>query len=361
VLSREHVLITGGAGFVGSSLGIAIRRQSPSTMVTALDNLRRRGSELNLPRLAEAGIRFAHGDVRCREDLAAISPAPDLIIEASAEPSAQAGYSESPEYLINTNLGGCFQCLELARRAGADFLFLSTSRVYPYGLVNSLNFREEETRFRLEPRQQLPGASEFGISESFPLHGARSLYGMSKLAAELMVQEYGDAYGMRWIINRCGLITGPWQMGKTDQGVIVHWLAAHYFRRPLRYIGFGGTGKQVRDFLHVDDLCDLIAAQASDFGRFARSVVNVGGGIEGSLSLCECTELCREITGNSVEISAQPETRCADVRIFQADCRLLRSLCGWRAARGARTTLREIFDWLHQNEKQLRPVLAGGV
>ena len=355
-----HILITGGAGFVGSSLGIAIRRHEPATMVTALDNLHRRGSELNLPRLAEAGIRFVHGDVRCGEDLAAISPAPDLIIEASAEPSAQAGYAESPEYLINTNLAGCFQCLELARRVKADFLFLSTSRVYPYGLINRLNFREEDTRFRLEPRQPLAGASECGISENFPLHGARSLYGMSKLAAELMVQEYGDAYDLRWIINRCGLITGPWQMGKTDQGVIVHWLASHYFRRPLRYIGFNGTGKQVRDFLHVDDLCELVLAQAADFGRFAGRVLNAGGGVAGSLSLRECTDLCREVTGNSVEISAQPETRCADVRIFQADCQLLESICEWRPVRDARTTLRGIYDWLRANEKQLRPVLAGG-
>lgn len=221
-MNRSHVLITGGAGFVGSSLALAIRERHPDVTVTALDNLRRRGSELNLPRLAAAGIRFSHGDVRCREDLDAITPAPDLVIECSAEPSAQAGYSESPEYLIQTNTGGCFQCLELARRVKADFLFLSTSRVYPYGLLNSLRFHEDETRFRLEDRQPVTGASGRGVSETFPLDGPRSLYGMSKLAAELMVQEYGDAYGLRWIINRCGLITGPWQMGKTDQGVIVH-------------------------------------------------------------------------------------------------------------------------------------------
>ncbi len=358
-MKHRHVLITGGAGFVGSALAIAIRARHPEAAVTSLDNLRRRGSELNLPRLAAAGVRFLHGDIRCREDLASVAPDPDLVIDCSAEPSAQAGYSDLPEYLINTNLAGCFQCLELARRVKADFLFLSTSRVYPYGLVNGLRYHEDETRFRLDSEQSTPGASELGISESFPLEGPRSLYGMSKLAAELMVQEYGDAFGLRWIINRCGLITGPWQMGKTDQGVIVYWMAAHYFHRPLRYIGFDGTGKQVRDFLHVDDLCDLVLAQMEDFDRAAGSVLNVGGGIEGSLSLRECTDLCREITGNSVAISPDPATRRADVRVFHTDCRRLASVSDWRPRRDARTTLLGIHDWLRANERQLRPVLAG--
>ena len=118
---------------------------------------------------------------------------------------------------------------------------------------------------------------------------------MTKLAAELMVQEYGDAYGLRYIINRCGLITGPWQMARTDQGVIVYWLASHFFRRPLRYIGFQGTGKQVRDLLHIEDLCELIVLQIDDFARFHGHLFNVGGGVECSLSLLECTDLCFDL------------------------------------------------------------------
>jgi len=135
---HETVLITGGAGFVGSTLGIAIRRAHPGTTVIAFDNLRRRGSEMNLPRLKEAGIRFVHGDVRELADLCDVRPAPDLILECSAEPSVLAGYGGSPEYLIHTNLTGCFHCLEVARNAKADFLFVSTSRVYPVAAVNGL-------------------------------------------------------------------------------------------------------------------------------------------------------------------------------------------------------------------------------
>src|SRR5437899_8553473 len=139
---HENVLITGGAGFVGSTLAIAIRRAHPGTKVVAFDNLRRRGSELNLSRLKAEGVQFVHGDVRSLADLAGIQPAPDLILECSAEPSVLAGYGGSPEYLIHTNLTGCFHCLEIARQSKADFLLVSTSRVYPVAPVNALSFEE---------------------------------------------------------------------------------------------------------------------------------------------------------------------------------------------------------------------------
>ena len=101
-----------------------------------------------------------------------------------------------------------------------------------------------------------------GVAEDFPLAGARTLYGSTKLAAELLIEEYRAAYGLRAVVNRCGVVAGPWQMGKVDQGVFTYWMLAHHFRRPLSYIGFGGSGKQVRDLLHVEDLIELLDEQA---------------------------------------------------------------------------------------------------
>jgi CDP-paratose 2-epimerase len=353
----SHALVTGGAGFVGSSLALALRRSG--MRVTALDNLRRRGSELNLERLGREGVTFVHGDVRSLEDLTSIAPAPDLILECSAEPSVLAGYGESPEYLVETNLGGCFHCLELARRVKADFIFLSTSRVYPYRPLNELRFVEQETRFALSGDQDVPGASECGIAESFPLEGARSLYGMTKLASELMVAEYADAYDFRFVINRCGLITGPYQMGKTDQGVIALWMAAHYFGKPLQYIGFNGTGKQVRDFIHVDDLCDLVLEQIRNIDVYGNGVFNAGGGLAGSLSLLETTLLCREIAGKRIDIGSKSENRPADVRIYVTDYRKLAGVRGWRPRRDARTTLSDIHQWIQSDEARLKTILLG--
>jgi CDP-paratose 2-epimerase len=354
----KRILVTGGAGFAGSSLCLALKKNDPGAVVIAFDNLHRRGSELNLPGLRAAGVEFLHGDVRSPEDLAAAGP-PSLIVECSAEPSAQAGYGGAPDYLIETNLVGCYHCLELARRAQSDFLFLSTSRVYPYRLLNQLEFFEDESRFRLADRQSIDGSSAAGVAEDFPLKGSRSLYGMTKLASELMVEEYADAYGLRCVINRCGLLSGPGQMGKSDQGVIALWMAHHYFRRPLRYIGFGGLGKQVRDFLHIADLCDLVIEQIGDFERYRGQVFNVGGGAEYSLSLAECTTLCREITGNSILIASEAGVRPADVRIYISDTTKLRAVAGWSPKLGAKALLTDIFDWIQKDEAALKPLLAG--
>ncbi|MCL1470618.1 NAD-dependent epimerase/dehydratase family protein [Argonema antarcticum] len=343
----KKVLITGGAGFVGSSLGLGLAERYPDWKITALDNLKRRGSELNLPRLKQVGIEFIHGDVRNKEDLDPIALEPDLILECSAEPSVLAGYN-SPGYVLQTNLVGTINCLELARQTQANFIFLSTSRVYPIAHLNALKFTETETRFQLVDEQSLPGVSSQGISEEFPLDGARSLYGATKLASELLIAEYADAYGIITLINRCGVLTGPWQMGKVDQGVFALWMAAHYFGRSLKYIGYGGTGKQIRDFLHIADLLDLIDLQIYNFDKLKGQTFNVGGGAENTLSLYETTQLCQKNTGHNISITPVPENRPGDVPIFITDYRKIRQATGWKPQRNAEATLTDIYKWIYE-------------
>jgi CDP-paratose 2-epimerase len=351
----KKVLITGGAGFVGSALGLGLAQRYPNWRITALDNLKRRGSELNLPRLKQAGIEFVHGDVRNKEDLDSSALQPDLILECSAEPSVLAGYT-SPGYLLQTNLVGTINCLELARQTQADFIFLSTSRVYPITYLNDLQYTEAETRFQLLEKQPLVGASGHGISEEFPLDKARSLYDTTKLASELLIAEYADTFGLRTLINRCGVLTGPWQMGKVDQGVFALWMAFHYFQKSLKYIGYGGTGKQVRDFLHVEDLLDLIDLQIQDLEKFKGQTFNVVGGIANTLSLYETTQLCQEITGYKIPITSIPENRTGDVPIFITDSRKVIAATGWQPKRDARTTLGDIYQWINQSEQQVSDI-----
>src|SRR5262245_39272449 len=285
-----RALVTGGCGFVGASIGIVLAARNPEWELVAFDNLRRRGSELNLPRLREAGVEFVHGDVRQPGDLLQLAPT-DVVIECSAEPAVLAGF-ESPDYVVTTNLLGAYHCLELARRDDALYVFLSTSRVYPIETLRTLSIVETDTRFELAPEQGVAGVSQDGISEAFPLDGARTLYGTTKLAGEHLAVEYADAFGLRAVIDRCGVIAGPWQMGKADQGVFTHWVLNHYFERPLSYIGYGGSGKQVRDILFVDDLVDLIEEQLRRPDDWAGFNGNVGGGRQCNLSLLEATELC---------------------------------------------------------------------
>ena len=255
-----RILITGGAGFVGSSLALTLKREDPGLQICGFDNLRRRGSELALPRLREAGVEFVHGDVRAPDDLREAG-AFDLLIECSAEPSVQAGYAGSPAYAVQTNLCGTANCLEAARQYRAGVIFLSTSRVYPIARMRTLPLERRGNRLDLVDASSGTGWSYGGVTIDFPLSGHRSMYGATKLASELLVEEYRVMYGLRTVVNRCGVIAGPWQMGKVDQGFIVLWASRHLFDGSLTYSGFGGEGLQVRDVLHVADLCELIRTQ----------------------------------------------------------------------------------------------------
>jgi CDP-paratose 2-epimerase len=344
-----RVLVTGGAGFIGSSIALAVAARHTDWEVVASDNLYRRGSELNLPRLKAAGVAFVHTDVRQPADLAAIGPV-DALVECSAEPSVLG----AGEVIVPVNLLGAYHCFEYARSHGAHVIFLSTSRVYPVAPQEQLAFEEGDTRFELLDEQPFPGASRHGVAETFPLAGPRTMYGASKLAAELLLTEYD----IPWTIDRFGVVAGPWQMGKVDQGVFTHWMLSFIQGKPLKYIGYGGMGKQVRDLLHVDDLVELVERQLADREYWHGRTFNVGGGREVSLSLRETTDLCREITGNEVDVGPAGESRGGDVRIYLSDCRALFGHTDWRPSRGPRAILQDIHDWVRTHEQLVLTALG---
>lgn len=352
-----RIVVTGGAGFVGANVAVRLAERRPDWRVAAFDNLRRRGSELSLARLRGAGIDFHHGDVRHVSDLEAVGDF-QALVECSAEPSVLAGLAGDLDYLVQTNLAGAYNCVELARRRDATLIFVSTSRVYPVAALRSLALTEEATRFELAEAQPVPGASTSGIAEDFPLAGARTLYGATKLAAELLIAEYVESFGLRAVIDRCGVIAGPWQMGKVDQGVFSYWLLGHYFGRELEYIGFGGAGKQVRDLLHVEDFVDLVEDQLCRPEHWAGVTANVGGGRSCSLSLLEATALCRELTGKTVEVRAAATNRAGDVPLYISDCQRLFAHTDWRPTRTPRAILSDILVWVEAHERDVATALS---
>ncbi|MFA6149723.1 MAG: NAD-dependent epimerase/dehydratase family protein [Chitinophagaceae bacterium] len=350
------ILITGGAGFAGSAIALKLKTQYPSYSITAFDNLKRRGSELNLPRLKAGSIDFQHGDIRCKEDLF-FDQEFDLIIDASAEPSVLAGITSPVEQVVNNNLMGTINCLELAKKHKAAFLFLSTSRVYPIAKLEEVKFEESDTRFNWIDEQVLPGVSSKGVSEYFPLSGSRSFYGTTKLASELLIQEYCELAGVKAVINRCGVLTGPWQMGKVDQGVIVLWIARHIFQGKLGYFGYGGTGKQVRDILHIDDLYRLVDWQIHNIDKINGEIFNVGGGADCSVSLQELTRLCEKATGNKIQIDTVTENRVADIRIYLTDNTYVTQKTGWEPQINPEQIVKDITEWIIENRSILEPIL----
>jgi CDP-paratose 2-epimerase len=354
--AEHRVLVTGGAGFVGANLAVALKARHPDWDVVSLDNLKRRGSELNLPRLRAAGVRFEHGDVREASDLFAL-PRVDAIVECSAEPSVLAGVDGATDYAVGTNLTGAWHCLELARRDGAQFVFLSTSRVYPVATLEQLAIETGPTRFELSDLQPVPGASAEGIAEDFPMTGARTLYGTTKLAAELLVEEYRAGYGLRAVVDRWGVIAGPWQMGKVDQGVFTYWMLAHRLGWPLKYIGFDGSGRQVRDLVHVEDVVELLDDQLVRPEHWDGMVVNAGGGRSCSLSLVETTALCRELTGREVPVEPAGVDRPGDIPVYLSDRTRLFQHSGWRPRRTARDILADIAEWTAEHEQQILSAL----
>ena len=352
-----NVLITGGAGFVGSSICKLLRNTDKGNNVWAFDNLRRRGSERNIEILRSHGVNFVHGDSRATRDLLDIPTRFDVIIDAAAEPSIHGGSNAATtRYVLETNLLGTINTLERAIKDRAFFIFLSTSRVYSIDALRSIALREKGSRFELSDVSQPDGVSLKGINESFACmgKGPRTLYGTTKLASEMLIEEYVELYDLKAVINRCGVIAGPGQFGKTDQGVFTHWVAAHIFGKDLAYTGFGGRGLQVRDLLHPVDLYKLIANQISQSSKLTGEVFNAGGGFNGAVSLSEYTDMCSTATGSTLsEIKQDDRTHANDAPWIIMDSRKAYQRFGWEARITPSQIVKEIHDWIAENKEEL--------
>jgi len=288
------ILITGACGFVGSALSLALRERREGLEITGVDNFLRPGSEVNRTRLARAGVRVVHGDVRMTSDWQNLPPA-DWVIEAAANPSVLGGIDGrgSARQLLEQNLWGGVESLEYCRSHGAGLVVLSSSRVYSIQALAKAPLSERGEAFALDETAELPeGLSGKGIGVSFSTEPPLSLYGASKRAFELLALEYGGAFGIPVWVNRCGVMAGAGQFGTADQGIFSFWIHAHARRAPLRYLGFGGSGYQVRDALHPRDLAGLIEAQIEQGRTGGPRTYTLGGGASNAMSLRQLTLWC---------------------------------------------------------------------
>jgi len=309
------VLITGICGFVGSSIAEGLLERRPGISIVGVDNLMRPGSALNVPRLTrKLGVTFMHGDIRSASDFESL-PAVDWVIDAAANPSVLAGTQAGfgSRQLVEHNLASVVNVLEYCKAHGAGFIFLSTSRVYSIQALATLPLVTDADAFQLDGQASLPaGVSAKGIAVDFSTRAPISLYGSTKLAAETIALEYGEAFGFPVWINRCGVLAGPGQFGTTDQGVFSYWIHAHARRRPLRYIGFDGMGKQTRDLFHPRDLTSLVDAQMQTARKSGQRIYCAGGGIANAISLARLNAWCDARFGAHAP-SADPRPRQYDI------------------------------------------------
>jgi CDP-paratose 2-epimerase len=348
------IFITGICGFVGSSLARWFKSAADSVEVFGIDNLIRPGSEINRARLRSMDIEVFHADVRAQSDMEDL-PHADWIIDAAANPSVLAGVDgrSSSRQLIEHNLQGTLNLLEHAKKHGACFVLLSSSRVYSITLLARLPMKVVGKAFQPDFERLVPsGLSPEGIAETFSVAPPVSLYGSTKLASEILALEYGLTFHFPVWINRCGVLAGAGQFGTAEQGIFSYWMHAHAARHPLRYIGFGGAGYQVRDAFHPDDLAGLLWKQMQNGQVNGERLFNVGGGATNAMSLAELTAICDLRFGPH---APQPDDRDRpfDLPWIVTDSRKARERFDWKPERQLTSILDEIAEHVRSHPEWL--------
>lgn len=350
-----RILITGICGFVGGTLARAFVASGSGHQLFGLDNFIRPGSETNRAELKQLGVKLFHGDLRSASDLETL-PAVDWVIDAAANPSVLAGVDgkTSSRQLVEHNLSGTINLLEFCKAHRAGFILLSTSRVYSIPPLAALPVEPHGDAFRLAAAGPRPkGVGPAGIAEEFSTAAPVSLYGSTKLASEALALEYGETFTLPVFINRCGVLAGAGQFGRADQGIFAYWLNAHLRRRPLKYIGFGGHGHQVRDCLHPRDLVPALEKQfAAPQLAAADRLANFAGGAASAMSLRQLTAWCDAQFGPH-SVASDPTPRPFDLPWVVLDSAKATRLWSWKPQTTTVTILEEIAahaaahpDWL---------------
>ena len=348
-----RILISGICGFVGSTLAKALVASGRGHTVVGFDNFIRPGSDRNRSELKSLGIKLFHGDVRMASDLETLPPC-DWVIDAAANPSVLAGVDgkTSSRQLVEHNLYGTVNLLEYCKAHKAGFILLSTSRVYSIDPLCRLSVKVSSDAF--VPQGALPpGLTERGVDESFSTTPPISLYGSTKLASEALALEYAHTFSLPVFVNRCGVLAGAGQFGRPDQGIFSFWINSYLRRRPLKYIGFGGKGYQVRDCLHPRDLLPLLDKQfLAPKVDPADQVVNVSGGVASAISLRLLSGWCTQHFGLH-RVDEDTSQRPFDIPWIVLDSSKADRVWGWKPQTSTEAILEEIAahardnpDWL---------------
>ena len=331
------ILITGGCGFVGTNLALFLHLKGYK--IDCLDNLSRKGSRYNFRLLKNKRIRNYKFDIYDYKKIQKL-PKYDLIIDSCAEAAVEISKKDI-DGVINTNFLGTLNILKKAKKDGSKIIFLSTSRVYPIKNMNNI-IKKKIISAKIKIKKT------FGENDN--LQGPKTIYGLTKLSSEMLIEEFAYAFDLKFIINRCGVISGPLQFGKQDQGFVSLWIWRHLKKKKMKYIGYGGLGNQVRDVLHINDLNELIDLQIRKINTINNKIFTVGGSKKSYTSLKQLTRICEKITNNKIKFNKVVKTSIYDIPYFITNNNLVTKTYGWKPKRNILKVVSDTFLWLKNNE-----------
>ncbi len=334
------ILITGGCGFVGTNLALFLNKYYK---IDCLDNLSRKGSKYNLSLLKKKKINNYNIDLKSFDNLKKL-PRYDIILDCCAEASVEVSRKDI-DRVINSNLISTINILKKAKIDKSKIIFLSSSRVYSIQRLN--NFIK---------KKNINGKIKIDklIDEKEQTSGPKSIYGLTKLSSEMFIEEFSYAFGIKYIINRCGVISGPLQFGKQDQGFVSMWIWRHLNKLKLSYIGYGGYGNQIRDVLHIDDLCDLIDIQIKKFKTINNKTFVVGGSKKSKISLNQLTKITQKITKNTIKIGKKTSTSIYDIPYYVTNNSLITRTYKWKPQKNIDDIVLDTYLWILNNKVKLK-------
>ena len=331
------ILITGGCGFVGSNLALFLKKKGFT--VHTLDNLTRKGSKYNSNLLKKQKIKNYKINISNIKKIKSL-PKYDLILDCCAEAAVEISKNDFDK-VINTNLIGTINILKKSKNDKSKIIFISSSRIYPLEEMNKI-IKNKNLKSKIKISKM--------FSEKDKIIGPKTIYGLTKLCSEMLIEEFSYAYQLKYLINRCGVISGPLQFGKQDQGFVSLWIWRHLNKKKLSYIGYGGYGNQIRDVLHIDDLSELILLQIKNINKINNKLFTVGGSKTSYTSLSQLTKLCQKITGNKIKMGKVSKTSSYDIPYYLTDNTHVSNTYRWKPKRNINQVVMDTFLWLKKNK-----------
>jgi CDP-paratose 2-epimerase len=335
------ILITGGAGFIGSNLTRYFAGRGHA--VTVFDNFSRRGSEANLAWLqaeVPAGqLRVVRGDVTDAAAIAAAAGEAEAIFHLAGQVAVTTSVN-NPRQDFEANALGTFNTLEAARASGRQPIVIYTSTNKVYGGMEAARVVEGAERYEFA---DMPN----GVPETWPLD-FHSPYGCSKGAGDQYVRDYARIYGLPTVVFRQSAIYGPRQFGVEDQGWLAFFAIQAATGRPFKIYG---DGKQVRDLLYIDDLARAFELALARIDRAAGEVYNIGGGPGRVLSVWTDTKpILEALAGHALQVGFG-DWRPGDQRIYVSDISKAQRELGWEPQVAPAEGVRRLWEWIQANKQ----------